>query len=188
MIIGLTGKFAAGKGTVAEVLRERGFAYHSLSDILREELTARGVAESRRALLELGNELRRAGGPGVLAARLRDRLRDGRDHIVDSIRNPAEVRELRRLEGFTLVAVTAAPEVRFERLRARGRVGDPTTWEEFVELERRETDSDDPTTQQLAATLALADRSLPNDGDVEALRASVEDLVARLAAEEGAGS
>ena len=85
MIIGLTGKFAAGKGTVAEVLTARGFRYHSLSDVLREELAARGIAESREALTAVGNELRRDGGPDVLARRIQARLQDGGDHIVDSI-------------------------------------------------------------------------------------------------------
>ena len=42
MLIGLTGKYAAGKGTVAELLKEQGFAYHSCSDILREG-SLRGV-------------------------------------------------------------------------------------------------------------------------------------------------
>ena len=42
MIIGLTGKNAAGKGEVARFLQDKGFYYHSLSDVLREELKKRG--------------------------------------------------------------------------------------------------------------------------------------------------
>src|SRR5690606_36551722 len=102
MIIGLTGKFAAGKGTVADMLLERGFVYHSLSDVLREELARRGIGESRTSLMALGNELRAAEGPDALARRILDRLRDGRDHLVDSIRTPAEVETLRQLPDFTL--------------------------------------------------------------------------------------
>lgn len=180
MILGLTGTYAAGKGTVAELLQERGFEYHSLSDLLREELARRGVPESREALLRVGNELRRAGGPGVLAERLLSRLQDGRDHIVDSIRNPLEVEALRGLEGFVLIAVDAAPETRFARLRARARIGDPTTWEAFRLLENRESHSDDPSTQQLVATRALADRALANDGTPQELAAGLCGLLAEL--------
>ena len=180
MLIGLTGKYAAGKGTVAEVLKARGFGYHSCSDVLREELAARGVTESREALLALGNELRRVGGPGELVKRLAPRLLDGGDHIVDSIRNPAEVEALRRLHGFVLVAVDAAPEVRFTRLRLRARIGDPETFEAFQALEERESVSDDPTTQQLIATIALADHWLQNDGGIEALKAAVGELIGQL--------
>ena len=182
MLIGLTGKYAAGKGTVAELLKERGFAYHSCSDILREELAARGVPESREALLALGNELRRAGGAGELARRLTPRLQDGNDHIVDSIRNPAEVEALRELSGFVLISVDASPEVRFERLRKRARIGDPETFEAFQALEQRELQSDDPTTQQLRATIELADHHLSNDLGIDVLHQAMDALLDTLAA------
>ena len=180
MLIGLTGKYAAGKGTVAKALEGRGFDYHSCSDILREELQVRGVAESREALLALGNELRRAGGPGELARRLTPRLRAGGDHIIDSIRNPAEVEVLRALPGFVLLVVDAEPRVRFERLRQRARIGDPETFEAFQALEQRELVSDDPTTQQLTATIALADHTLRNDSGIEELTCTLEALLRQL--------
>ena len=177
MILGLTGKFAAGKGTVADVLVARGFRYHSLSDILREELAARGIPEGREALMNLGNELRREGGPGVLAQRLLARLNDGGDHVVDSIRNPEEVRQLRTLSSFTLIGVDAEARTRFERLRARDRQGDPETWEDFQTLEAAETLSDDPAKQQLAQTWDLRDTVLMNDDALEDLQAKVAALV-----------
>jgi len=179
MIVGLTGKFAAGKGTVADHLRERGFAYHSCSDVLREELAARGVPESRENLLAIGNELRRDGGPDVLARRIAARLGDGRNHIVDSIRNPAEVAALREVPGFFLLGVDADQRTRFGRLVSRARQGDPTTFEQFAALEHQETHSTDPTTQRLHATFALADEVVMNDGDVTELHAQIDALLAR---------
>ncbi len=181
MIVGLTGKFAAGKGTVAELLKERGFVYHSLSDVLRDELRARGTPESRESLLALGNELRAADGPAALAIRIQAKLRDGRRHIVDSIRTPAEVEVLRQLPGFFLLGVDADPQVRFRRLRARARVGDPETFEHFAALEARESASSNPASQQLHATWALADEIVDNGGTVETLHASVEAVLARRA-------
>lgn len=178
MIVGLTGKFAAGKGTVADHLKEQGFRYHSLSDVLREELAARGVPESREALLAVGNELRRDGGPDVLARRIQGRLLDGADHIVDSIRNPAEVAALREVPGFFLLGVDADRRIRFERLIARGRQGDPETFEQFVALEDQETHSTDPSTQRLHATFALADEVVANDADVDELERLVDAVVA----------
>ena len=182
MIIGLTGKFAAGKGTVADVLGREGYSYHSLSDVLRDELAERGIDESRDALRVIGNELRRAGGPGVLAARVLARIeaRGEARALVDSIRNPAEVEVLRRRADFVMVGVDADPRIRFERLRARDRQGDPETWEDFVELEARETVSDDPATQQLRKTFELADVVVANDGTIEALRLEVSELLRRL--------
>ena len=65
MIVGLTGPNAAGKGEAARFLMERGFAYHSLSDVVREEATARGLDHSRENLIRVGNELRASFGAGL---------------------------------------------------------------------------------------------------------------------------
>jgi len=66
-LIGLTGTNGAGKGEAAAFLRSLGYAYHSLSDILREELLARGLEASRDNLIAVGNELRETFGPDILA-------------------------------------------------------------------------------------------------------------------------
>ena len=66
-IIGLTGRNASGKGTVASLLTQSSFVYHSLSDTLREELKRRDLEESRDNLIMIGNSLRKDGGPGILA-------------------------------------------------------------------------------------------------------------------------
>ncbi len=178
-MLGLTGPNAAGKGEAAAYLRDRGFAVHSLSDVVREEAAARGLAPERDALIEVGNDLRRAGGPGVLAERILPRL--GTRDVVDSIRNPAEVEVLRRVRGFHLLGIDAPVEVRFRRSRARARAGDPETLEGFREKERRENTSD-PHAQQLAGTLALADTVLDNRADLAALRAELGRLLERLLA------
>lgn len=180
MVIGLTGKYAAGKGTVAEVLKSRGYRYHSLSDTLRDELKRRGIPESREALRQLGNELRERDGAGALAVGMLPLLSDGALHLVDSIRNPAEVEALRSLEGFVLIGVDADPRVRFERLLERGRQGDPKTWEAFCELEGKETASDNPKAQQLAATFALSDHVVHNDSTLEALENAVDLLLRKI--------
>lgn len=177
MIIGLTGPNAAGKGEVAAYLGRRGFRLHSLSDVVREAAAEEGVPPEREHLIRIGTELRRAGGPGVLARRIAARL--GERDVVDSIRNPEEVRVLRERPGFVLVGVDAAREVRFERSRARSRPGDPATLEEFRMREAQENTSD-PAAQQLDATFALADYVVENDGDLPALHRRVDRILAAI--------
>src|SRR5208337_4820839 len=87
--------------------------------------------------------------------------------VIDSIRNPAEVEELKKRHGFFLVHVTAKQEVRFERMKARGREGDPKTLEAFMRIEAAEAKSTDATQQQLIATAELADRKIGNDSDLQ---------------------
>ena len=94
MVIGLTGPNAAGKGEAALYIKSKGFVYHSLSDILREEAKKSGIEASRENLIRLGNELRRKNGPAFLAIRAIKGLRNTENHIVDSIRNPAEIEAL----------------------------------------------------------------------------------------------
>ena len=177
MIIGLTGPNAAGKGEAAAYLASRGFRLHSLSDIVREEAARLGFPAEREHLIRIGNTLRRDGGAGVLAARIVPRL--GSKDVVDSIRNPAEVGELRKLPDFVLLGVSAASGLRFGRSVLRARPGDPATPEEFEKRERQEN-STTPEGQQLDATFRLADHVLSNDTDLASLHRQIDRLLAGL--------
>jgi dephospho-CoA kinase len=174
LVLGLTGPNAAGKGEVAQYLGSRGFAVHSLSDVVRDEAAARGLPPEREHLIRIGTLLREEGGAGVLARRILPRL--GQRDVVDSIRNPAEVEVLRELPHFVLLGVQAPVELRFRRSLGRGRTGDPRSLEEFRRREAEENTSD-PNAQRLEATFGLADRVLDNAGDVADLHAAVERLL-----------
>lgn len=182
MIIGLTGKNGAGKGEVARFLTESGYEYHSLSDILREELSARGQAVTREVLIAIGNELRANYGAGVLAERTLKKLGPEAHAVIDSIRNPFEVEALRRRKNFSLLSIDADPKIRFERAKARSREGEATTYEAFLEMEAREAQTFDPTTQQLNRTAEMADAVVYNNGTVEELHEQVRQVIHALAA------
>ena len=74
MILGVAGPYGAGKGEVVDYLRARSFYALSLSDVLRDELRARGEAETRERMIATGNELRARGGAAVLAEEISARL------------------------------------------------------------------------------------------------------------------
>ncbi|MDJ0523283.1 MAG: hypothetical protein QNJ90_14530 [Planctomycetota bacterium] len=181
IVIGITGRNCAGKDTVAKALVARGFESHSLSDVLRAELRQRGQEITRPALIALGNELRAADGPGVLARRVHALMTTDRVALV-SVRNPTEVETLRELPHFVLIGVDAPVAVRFARESSRGRESAPGTLEEFMALEERENTAD-PNAQQLDATMALADHVLMNDGSLADFEAKVSDLLTKLSAE-----
>lgn len=143
---------------------------HSLSDVVRDEATRRGLDHTRDALIKMGVRLRTEGGTGALAERILPRL--GRWAVVDSIRNPGEVAVLRRLPRFFLVGVDAPQALRFDRSVRRGRLGDGATLEEFAAKEARENATSEAG-QQLVATLALADAVIDNARTIRALRAAV---------------
>lgn len=183
IIFGLTGRNAAGKGAVAEILKKKSFVYHSLSDTLREELARKGIVESRDNLIKIGNDLRNSGGPSVLADLMVEKLQSLENHIVDSIRNPAEVDSLNRKyinHKFRLISVDASPEIRFERLKNRNRVGDSSSWEEFVYQESLEEKSDDPNKQQLFGTMSKADFEVDNSGSLIDLDRRISEIINTL--------
>lgn len=177
MIIGLTGTNGAGKTVTAEYLKSKSFHFHSLSDEIRDELARRNVEATRANLIDVGNELRAEHGPAVLAERIKAKLRPDWNYAIDSIRNPYEVRALRAARDFRLLKVDAPVDIRYERVRQRGGPRTPASFEEFVELERRETESDNPANQQLRATHELADVTVVNDGTIEELHTRLEQVV-----------
>jgi dCMP deaminase len=179
MIIGLTGLNAAGKGAVARFLQSCGFAYHSLSDVIRDVLTQRGETSTRENMIKAGNEIRKAGGAEALASTLLKRINPGQNTVVDSFRNPAEVVVFQKHGGFVLLEVKAPEKVRFERLKMRGRFGDPVDRKSFRVLEKKELDGD-PEAQQLVATAKLADYKVSNAGTLEELHEKLEPMVRKI--------
>ena len=180
MILGISGPNGAGKGEVVAWLQARSFYPLSLSDVVRDELRARGETETRDRMIETGQALRREGGPGVLADRLVAAILPDRNYVIDSIRHPAEVDALRRASPhFRLLWVEAAMATRLERLRARGRGGDPTTLSELEAVEARELGSPDPNAQQLLAVRDRADFTLTNDTTLADLHDATQRVLAR---------
>ena len=180
MLIGLTGRNAAGKGEVAKYLQTKSFYYYSLSDAIREELRTRKLAVSRETLIQVGNELRQRFGPSVLADRIVELTQPDLNYVIDSIRNPAEVAALRKAcKDFKLIRIDAPVQARFERTVARRRENDPDTFEAFVALDAREA-TGDATSQNLGEVERLADEVLVNDASLDELQPKIDLLVGKL--------
>lgn len=179
MIIGLTGPNGAGKGVVAEFLKQRGFIYTSLSDAIREEMKARAIEITRENLIRVGNELRTQHGSAVLAHKILRSLDHDKNYIVDSVRNPEEAKALQTRSDFILILVNAPLEVRFQRVRDRGRENDPKTLEEFIRLENAERHSKNQANQQLDETAKYANETLQNDDSPEKLHGEIIGILKR---------
>lgn len=140
MVVGLTGPIASGKGLVAKgVSNALGDTARTdnilLSDFLREDVRAAGQPLNRDTLRERGNELRQKNGAGALVKRIFDTLPKGGGVllVVDSIRNPGEIRALRDAYGDRLLVIaTDAPlEDRIKRVIGREREDDSTDPQEI---------------------------------------------------------
>ncbi len=173
-LIGLTGTNGSGKGEAAAYLKKKGYAYFSLSDVIRDALRKDGIEDTRDNLIEKGNELRKKYGPAILARMAMERV-EGKA-VIDSIRNPSEVEYLRQRKEFILLAIEAPVELRYERVKRRGRQESASTLEEFIKKEKEEmTDSEKE--QQLHSCMKMADFVIMNDGTLEDLHLKLEEIV-----------
>ena len=183
--IGLTGRMGSGKGEVVRLLERRGFRYASLSDIVRAEAALSGGGTRRDDMQDVGNRLRAEGGAGVLGRRVREAIQADPwpRWVIDGIRNPAEVLELRRLDAFRLVAVECAVETILERMRRRGRATDAVSESELRAALEREWGRGEPAGgQQVGPTVAMADFTIDNNGALARLEAQVDEVLAALGA------
>lgn len=181
MIIGLCGTNGAGKTTAAKYLMQKGFKYHSLSDILREELKKRKIPENIDNLLKLGNELRKKYGPGILAKMTLKKIQKNKEKrsIVDSIRHQKEVKELQKRKDFILIAIDALIELRYKRVSLRKRVGDSVSFEKFKKQEESQLEGKNEGAQ-LSKCIDMADFKIVNDGSLEKLYKNIEEILKKI--------
>ena len=173
MLIGLTGKNASGKSTIVNWFSEKGLRSVSCSDSIRSWLRNQGIEETRNSLIEGGRQLRRSGGPSILADMLLEIL-NGEDAVVDSIRTPDEVYSFRNRGDFWMIEIRASEEMRWERLKKRNRAGDPIDRETFLSQDKAEETAKDKSGQDLIATAKLADFIIENNSSLEELEKELE--------------
>lgn len=183
MIIGLTGENCAGKGTVAQYLKAKGFEYLSLSDVIRETLAEEGKEITRENLIEKGNELREKMGPDALAQKTIEKLQNDRNYVIDSIRNEAEAKNIKELKNSFLIYITAPSEIRFERMKERARESDPKTLDAFKKIEELELKNEEKTKQSLTDAFAIANRKLINDSSIESLHEKISHLLSEFSSD-----
>ena len=179
MLIGLTGRNASGKSTIVAWFSEKGLRTVSCSDSIRTWLAEQDIEQTRDALIEGGRELRRQGGPGILAELLLKSL-DGENAVIDSIRTPGEVEALRQRGDFTLIEVVSDMEARWQRSLKRARSGDPLDRVTFERQEKAEATAKDDAGQALNATAELADITLNNSGSIDELNKNLDELFITL--------
>ena len=173
-LIGLTGTNGSGKGEAAAYFEKKGYAYFSLSDLIREELQKKGIKVTRDNLIRMGNQLREKGGPDILARLVMKKIK-GRA-VIDSIRNPKEVDFLRKQKNFILLAIDAPVELRYERVKKRRREESASTIQEFIKKEAEEM-TNRTKRQQLLNCMKVADFLIINDSSLECFRQKLEDLL-----------
>ena len=173
MILGLTGPMGCGKGEIVKILEKLGFKYITLSLMVREEARKRGIEEEREKLMEFVNSMRAAEGAGVLAKRSLIHIQeDGHDKwVVDGIRNPAEIDELKKGDEVHVIGVHTDRDVLVDRILSRGRESDAKERSEILrKIDREWGKGESEDGQQVGKCMEKADQIIENEGTLDELQ------------------
>lgn len=181
MIIGITGTFGAGKGTVVEFLKQRGFEHYSVRDFLKKEIEKRNLPTNIDNMVLVANELREKNSPSYIVEQLYlEAQKKEKDCIIESIRAVGEVKALKSKDNFYLIAVNAPLALRYSRIISRQSETDNLTYNEFIEKERRQMKSSKHNEQNLEKCIEMANFTIQNEKDFEYLKKQVDSIYEKI--------
>lgn len=178
IIIGITGTLGAGKGTIVETLKERGFTHFSVRDFLVKQIEQRGLEVNRDTMTMVATSIRQEHGADYLIrCILEEASKQGKNCVIESIRHQNEVALLKNARNFYLFSVDADLKTRYERILLRKSATDNVSFETFVANEQREMTARDDKGQNIGECMTLADYRFLNNSDMNSLKAEVNRVV-----------
>lgn len=177
MVAGIVGFPASGKGELSLIAREMGIPVVVMGDVIRQAVRAARMDPADENLGKVASELRQAMGMDAIAILCIPLIKQYQIPLilVDGIRGDAEVATFRRnFPTFVLIGIRSSFATRLNRLRKRGRSDDPTLESELIRRDSRECG------WGLEQALNGADRTLVNEGDLEAFRSEARHLLINL--------
>ncbi|MDD5110630.1 MAG: AAA family ATPase [Patescibacteria group bacterium] len=179
LIIGFVGPLSSGKGTCCKYLTEHYSAKtYRFSSILRDILKRLHLPHTRENLQNVSLGIRQTLGDDVLAKAIADDVSADAGELVtiDGIRRLPDIKYIRSLDNFHLVAVTADEQVRYERLTQRHENVDDErkTFADFVKDGKQEAE------QQIAEIVNRAEFTVDNNGTLDELYDQLNTIVSKL--------
>ena len=177
-VVSIVGMAGSGKSEVARVFENSGFVKVRFGDITDEEIRRRGLELNEKNERHIRGQLRKEHGMSAYA-RLSlpkiDRLLESTDAVVDGLYSWEEYTLLKNRYGdrFTVVAVWAPPETRYQRLTKRPIR--PLTREEAVSRDIAEIEEINK-----GGPIAMADFTITNESSLEALERETKKVIALL--------
>ena len=150
----------AGKSTIAEGLKPKGYDIINMGNAVRKEAKKRNLESTRSNLGKLMLELREKNGPGAIAELIKSEIESSPSNVIliDGVRSNDEIQVLKKFGIVKLLAIHASTDTRFDFLQKRGRSDDPQTKEHFEERDNRELGVG------ISNSIALSDYAISNIG------------------------
>lgn len=159
LIVCLIGMPGAGKSTIADGLKTKGFEKITMGDAVRAEATKRKIKPTGANLGKLMLELREKNGQGAVAELIKDQIANSKSDVIliDGVRSIAEVDMLKKFGTVKILAIHASSDTRFKFLSDRGRSDAPADRQDFVKRDSREMGVG------MSDSIALADETISNN-------------------------
>jgi dephospho-CoA kinase len=173
----LTGMPGAGKSSVADSLKERGFYVISMGDVVRDEARLQNMELTDTNLGDLMLKLRKEMGPGAISHLIIKKTRCEDNNlskivIIDGIRSIHEVEILKDIGNVKLLAIHASADTRFKHIKQRARSDKPLNEEDFVVRDKREL------IVGISEAIALSDESISNNNlTIEELKEKAYEII-----------
>lgn len=175
-VLGVIGRIGAGKDTVSDyVAKKYGYDIVSFRDAVREVTEKEGLEPNRENMQKTGKKYREKYGSEYFTKLVMDKVMHSKNDkiIVKEMRTEGDVNLIKENFGksMKIIQVKAPKQSRFERLKKRGRLGDPKTLDEFDAQEQRE--------EELGYTKALefTEHEIENNGTFDELYKRTDALL-----------
>jgi len=179
MIIGITGKIASGKDTVANYLQEKLKGVRlGFSDALAETLAIYDLPVTRENLQKLSTILRQNFSEDILAKAMAKKASESGDRavIIDGVRRNTDIDNFKSQPDFYLIFVETSLEIRYQRYIQRGRgAGDKEmSLAEFTDKDNAESE------KQIGGLKDQAQYVVGNNGTLEELYHQLENIIKKI--------
>jgi dephospho-CoA kinase len=177
IVIGLAGMPGSGKSIVVDTARELGYDIVVMGDVIRQETLKRSLALTPQNVGKVMLQLREEGGNYVIAEKCIPKIEEQASFkvLVDGLRSLHEADIFKKhFSKFSLLAVHASPETRFNRLSNRRRSDDTSDWKVFYERDMREL------SVGLGNVIAMAGQMIVNENSFEQVKSKVQESLKRV--------
>ena len=177
-VVSVVGMAGSGKSEVAKIFENSGFAKVRFGDITDSEISKRGLELNERNERHVRQQLREEHGMAAyakLSLPTIDSLLKSTDVIVDGLYSWEEyiLLKSRYDDNFTVIAVWASPNTRYQRLTKR--LIRPLTVEEAIGRDTAEIEAINK-----GGPIAMADFTIINESSLEALERETKRVLVSL--------
>lgn len=174
-ILCLTGFTGAGKTTVANLIKEKyPFSYDVLTtgDIPRKILIEREIEPTHENLQKITKELVKKYGNNFISILFKNFIPSEKRIIIDSIRRPEDLESLSSLfTNIKILSILCDDEIRYKRLRARKRIADPNSINDFKNMDLIESK------WGIQLLISKSDYSIDNNGSISELYLNFDKII-----------